>query len=154
MGFWWCLCSSRRTLFSSIMATLKWIFHICQIFLIIGILLAFGTTCPSLNFVLLNIVKIDYTGCPKVSVSTLIAYFSDICEYYEISFYPLFRLGFGFFLMYETPWYMQRRLRNMHGTFWADFQFLWIFCPNFKTSSQFLPLMTICNKRKYKMSFQ
>ena len=28
----------------------------------------------------------DSTGCPTVSVTTLIAYFSDICDYFRISF--------------------------------------------------------------------
>ena len=36
--------------------------------------------------VIANKNSLDFTGCPTVGVSTLIAYFSDICQYFEISF--------------------------------------------------------------------
>ena len=52
------------------------------------------------------------TGCPTVSVSTLIAYFSAIIDYYEISFQPCNQQGSGIFLRYVTSWYMQRCLRK------------------------------------------
>ena len=37
-------------------------------------------------------------GVLKVSVTTLIAYFSDVCDYFRISFYVLNHLGGGFCL--------------------------------------------------------
>ena len=64
------------------------------------------------------------TGCLTVSVRTLIAYLSAVCKYYGISFEPLNRLGGGFCLRNETPWYMQGCLRKMQNSFLADFQVL------------------------------
>ena len=55
------------------------------------------------------------TGRVNISVTTLVAYFSDICEYFIISFQVLNHLGGGFCLRYETPWYMKSTgiLRNL-----------------------------------------
>ena len=52
------------------------------------------------------------------------------------------------FFMYETLWYIKRFLTKLQDPFLADFQYLWIFCLDLKTSRQFLSLIIICNKRK------
>ena len=81
------------------------------------------------------------TGCLTVSVLTLIAYFSAIPEYYRISSWPLNRLGGGFCLRYETPWYMQGCLRKMQNAFLADFQVLWFFALFWTCASSLWPPM-------------
>ena len=48
----------------------------------------------------------DYTGCPQVSVSTLLADIFYIYWLYEISFHPLNLPAGGFCLTYETSWYV------------------------------------------------
>ena len=82
-----------------------------------------------------------YTGCFTVSVPTLIAYFSDISQYFRISFLPLNHIGGGFCLKYETPWYVQGCLRKLQNEFLADSRFLWFFALLWIFVSSFGPPM-------------